>query len=291
MKLTAEQTALLPSEEDLAFYDDHGWWISPPLLSDEEIENAIYGAERYYAGERDSPLLVETGRDWTEADGDILRQNDYVSLQIDEIRELVATPIVGAIAARLSRSSEIRLFHDQLIYKPAGAEPSTNIVGWHTDISYWKTCSSTAMLTAWIPFQDVTEDMGTLVVLDKSHRWQGNDELKAFHNSDLESLRKRIQFHGKPVKEVPLVFEKGRVSFHHCRTVHASYPNVSDTPRQALTIHMQDGSNHFRTCPDPTTGKTATHINDILCRKDADNRPDYADPEICPQLWSGDLTL
>ena len=290
MKLTDEQIALLPSDDDVAFYNEHGWWISPPILSEEEIDNAAYGAERYYMGERDSPLLVETGRDWTEEDGDVLRQNDYVSLQMDELRELVENPILSAIAARLSGASEIRLFHDQLIYKPAGAEPATNIVGWHTDISYWKTCSSTSMLTAWIPFQDLSEDMGPLVVLDRSFRWQGNDELKSFHQSDLAALEQRIETGGDAMEMVPMVMRKGQVSFHHCRTVHASYPNTSHTPRLAFAIHMQDGANHFQVRHDPTTGKTATHINDILVRKDAAGHPDYADEEICPLLWSGEAS-
>lgn len=290
MKLTDDQIALLPTDDDVAFYDEHGWWISPRILSDDEIDNAAYGAERYYEGERDSPLLVETGRDWTEADGDVLRQNDYVSLQMEELRELLANPIIAASAARLAGTDEIRLFHDQLIYKPAGAEPATNVVGWHTDISYWKTCSSRSMLTAWIPFQDLTEDMGPLVVLDRSFRWQGNDELKSFHQSDLAALEERIETGGDPMTVVPMVMRKGQVSFHHSRTVHASYPNTSQIPRLAFAVHMQDGGNRFQVAHDPATGKTATHINDILVRKDAEGRPDYRDEEICPLLWSGDLS-
>src|SRR5690349_6592035 len=120
MKLTAEQLDLLPSDEDVAFYQEHGWYISKQIFSDEDIEEAIYGSERHYAGERDSPLPIEGYLDWKPEDGDVLRLNDYVSLQNDQLRNLVFNPLLGAIAARLSGSPEIRLFHDQLIYKPVG---------------------------------------------------------------------------------------------------------------------------------------------------------------------------
>lgn len=289
MNLTSEQIDLLPTDEDIAFYHEHGWWVSPAILSDEEIEAALYGTERYYAGERDSPLNLETGTDWTEEKGDVLRQNDYVSLQMNELRDLAQSSLMAATAARLCGSSEVRLFHDQLIYKPARGKPVDTIVGWHTDRAYWWTCTSEEMLTAWIPFQDCTEDMGPLAVLDGSHLWSGNDDLKTFHNPDLRKLEERIRTHGHDRKVVPLTLSKGQVSFHHCRTVHASFPNTSNTPRLAFAIHMQDQANRYRRVHGPD-GKLITHINDILVTRDENGDPDYTDPAICPVLWRGDLS-
>ncbi|MDP9121250.1 MAG: phytanoyl-CoA dioxygenase family protein [Acidobacteriota bacterium] len=288
MKLTVEQIALLPAARDVAFYREHGYWVSPPCLSADEIEAGRFGAERYYAGERDSPLGIDTGTDWTEEDGEVLRQNDYVTLQIDELRELGHHPLLAAMAARLCGSGEVRLFHDQLIYKPAGAAPGDSIVGWHTDRAYWGTCSSDSMLTAWIPFQDLTPEMGPLAVIDGSHLWTGNDHLRTFHNPDLQALEALIRRGPTPGEVVPLTMQRGQVSFHHCRTIHASFPNTSATPRLAFAIHMQDGANHYQKSYD-ASGKLVTHINDILCTRDATGDPDYRDPAICPVLWSGEL--
>ena len=288
MKLTSEQIALLPSNDDVAFYREHGWWVSPPILADEEIEATLYGMERYYAGERDTPLGVDPGTDWTEEKGDVLRQNDYVSLQMDEFRDLVHHALIAATAARLCGSPEVRLFHDQLIYKPAHAKALDTIVGWHTDRAYWATCTSEEMLTAWVPFQDCTEDMGPLAVLDGSHRWVGNEGLKTFHDPDLKKLEERIRTQGHEKKVVPLIMKKGQVSFHHCQTIHASFPNTSDRPRLAFAIHMQDRDNHYRRVLGPD-GKLITHINDILVTRDANGDPDYTDPAVCPVLWRGDL--
>ena len=105
MKLTPEQDELLPSQEDVAFYREHGWYISKHILTDEDIQEAIYGSQRHYAGERDAILPVSGGYlDWKPEHGDVLRQNDYVSLQNDQMRNLVFNPLIGAIASRPVRS-------------------------------------------------------------------------------------------------------------------------------------------------------------------------------------------
>jgi ectoine hydroxylase-related dioxygenase (phytanoyl-CoA dioxygenase family) len=284
VELTDDQRALLPTEEDVAFFEQHGWWISPRLLSDEELDDARYGVERYYAGERDTELLLSTGTDWTEAHGNTMRQNDYVSLQVDQLRRLAHHPLVGATAARLARTAEVRLFHDQLIYKPPQAAPSDTVVGWHTDLAYWKTCSSRDMLTAWIPLQDVTPDMGPMLVLDGSHRWEGNDELERFHERDLDATAAHIRGAGSVPEPVPMALDAGQVSFHHCLTIHGSQPNAADRPRVALAVHMQDEANRYVARTDEA-GHRRVHLNDMLCRTDADGNPDYADPDTFPVLW------
>ncbi|HEV2999111.1 MAG TPA: phytanoyl-CoA dioxygenase family protein [Solirubrobacteraceae bacterium] len=282
--LRPAQLELLPSDDDVRFYEEHGWWISPPILTDEEIEEAAFGVERYYAGERDTPLLMEAGTDWRPERGNILRQNDYVSLQVDELRQLVKHPLVAATAARLARTPEVRLFHDQLIYKPPQVDPSVTNVGWHTDIAYWKTCSSRNMLTAWIPFQDVTPEMGPMLVVDGSHRWSENDELEFFHETNLDAVAERIVLPDATMKPVPILLERGQVSFHHCRAIHGSEQNRSDRARLALAVHMQDADNRYVRTTDEN-GKPRSHLNDFMVRRDADGNPDYTDPEVCPVLW------
>jgi ectoine hydroxylase-related dioxygenase (phytanoyl-CoA dioxygenase family) len=285
MSFTDTQLELLPTEQDIQFYEEHGWWISPPIVTGEEIEEARFGADRYYSGERDAVLLLDAGTDWNPSRGDVLRQNDYVSLQIEELWRLVHQPLIARTAAMLARTPEVRLFHDQLIYKPPQVNPSFATVGWHTDIAYWKTCSSRNLITAWIPFQTVTEDMGPMTVLDRSHRWGGNDRLEFFHEPNLDLIEQRIDSDGDRMAEVPLLLDLGQVSFHHCRTIHGSRSNHSERPRIALAVHMQDEVNTYVSTVD-ASGKRLSHLNDFLCRKDAGGDPDYADPGVCPVLWS-----
>jgi len=120
MDLSPEELDLLPSDEEIRLYNERGYYVSRKIFSDDEIDNATYGSERFYAGERDFFLhgIIKPFEGWRPDDGQVLRINDYVSLQNREISLLVRKPVLGAIASRLTGNSTIRLWHDQMIYKP-----------------------------------------------------------------------------------------------------------------------------------------------------------------------------
>jgi ectoine hydroxylase-related dioxygenase (phytanoyl-CoA dioxygenase family) len=275
-----------PTQKDIAFYREHGWWISPQIIPDNILDTAQLGVDRHYAGERDHPLLITGGYlDWRPEHGNVVRLNDYVSLQNEDIRDLVMLPVLAAMAGLLAGAESIRLFHDQLICKPAGMDAGKSAVGWHVDAAYWQTCSSRSMLTAWIPFQDCTADMGALSFIDRSHHRTDTEWMKTFGERDLEALERSFAADGEEIQKVSPHLRRGQVSFHHCRMIHGSEPNRSQHDRLALALHFQDDLNHYVPHAD-ATGKRTVHINDLLCRKDADGNPDYADPAICPMLWS-----
>lgn len=283
--LSKEQLALLPSEEDVTFYEEHGWYISKKVLSDELIEAAILGSESYYRGERDTPLPVSSGyTDWKPEHGNIVRNNEFVSLQNRQLRQLALQPIIGAIAARLARTRQIRLLDDQLVYKPPTNDPK-GAVGWHSDGAYWSTCSSDNLITAWIPFHDCDESRGPLVVLDGSHKWSGLQNVRFFNHPNLKDIEERFQQEGRRVVKVPMTLKKGQMSFHHCWTIHGSYPNYSNSFRLAMAVHLQDEANHYR--PFWNSKGEEVHIFDeVLCRKLPNGDPDFSDPAVFPALWS-----
>jgi hypothetical protein len=285
-QLTPTQQTLLPSNEDVAFYRDHGFFISPVILPDEILDEALRGMERFYSGDRDGPFPGPPGVDepgWMPEHGNVLRKNDYASLQVRELRTLVTYPIIGAVAARLSGTSLIRLWHDQLLYKPIESPKYQANVGWHTDRQYWTTCTSDEMITAWVPFHDVDELCGCLTFVDASHRWPATTGLD-FFNQDLNELERRMS-NGAPVAKVSAVLKRGQVSFHHCRTIHGSGPNRGFVPRRSLAIHMQTADNRYQFAQGPN-GETAEHFSDRLCRR-IDGIPDYTDPQLFPVLWRG----
>lgn len=285
MQLSAHERGLLPSASDVASFEEHGFYVSPIVLPTELVEEALYGARRYYAGERDTILPLAGGYlDWREEHGNVLRLNDYSSLQNEEIGRLVRYPLLGAIAARLTRARGVRLFHDQLISKPPGVPDRGTTVGWHVDRDYWHTCSSRAMVTAWIPLQDCSEEMGPLAVIDGSHKWQLSQHMRTFNDRDLDALERTFP-PGVEVRRVPLVLKRGQVSFHDGSTIHGSLENRSGLDRVALTVHIQGADNRYAPAVGPD-GRPALHINDLLCRRGDDGMPDYTDPEVCPLLWT-----
>ncbi len=195
--LTEEERSLLPSDSDVEFYAEHGWYLTKKLLTDDEVDELVAASERYYAGERSRTLPVRPPKlaYWDPASGDVQRHNDYVHYEHDDLARLLRKPLVGAVAAALARADEIRVFQTTLIYKPPIAAEPTNVVPWHFDKHYWSTATSDRMLTAFIPFHDCGEEMGTITMIDGSHRWRevGRDDSMTRHfaerdNSDLERV-------------------------------------------------------------------------------------------------------
>jgi hypothetical protein len=294
--LTPAERELLPSDDEVAQYQRDGWHLSRQLLTEAEVDELLAASEAYYAGARDRTLPVRPPRlaYWTPADGPVQRHNDYVHYESDAIARILRKPLIGAVAARLAGADEIRLFQSTLIYKPPRPDEPTNVVPWHFDKHYWQSSTSESMLTAFIPLHDCDEELGTITMVDGSHRWRevGADDTTTRHfaerdRADLERmLRRNADFNGAQARKTPMVIAKGQVSFHHCRTYHGSGPNRSSRPRRAVSLHLQDGANTYRAFP-LAGGGAVQYNHDVLVRRTADGRPDYADPDYCPVLWRG----
>jgi ectoine hydroxylase-related dioxygenase (phytanoyl-CoA dioxygenase family) len=292
--LTADELALLPTDDEVAGYRRDGWYLSKKLFTDAEVDALLAATERYYAGERSRRLPVRPPRlaYWEPAHGAVQRHNDYVHYESDAIAAILRKPLLGAVAARLAGATEIRVWQSTLIYKPPRPDEPTNIVPWHFDRHYWQSCTSDEMLTAFIPLHDCDEAMGTITMVDGSHRWReiGADDTTTRHFAerdpdDLERmLHDNAAYNGATVHKTPMIIPKGHLSFHHCRTYHGSGPNRSDRPRRAISFHLQDGANAHREFP-LSDGSIVQYNHDVLVRRTADGRPDYADPDFCPVLW------
>lgn len=293
-ELSPEERALLPTDADLEFYAEHGWYLSRKLFSDDEIARLDVASQRFYAGGRDRalPLRPPTLAYWEPGDGDVMRHNDYIHYESDAIGSLVRKPLLGAVAARLAGASEIRIFQCTLIYKPPRADEPSNLVPWHFDRHYWATSTSERMLTALLPFHDCDESMGTITMIDGSHRWKevGWNDRTALHFAARERaqldrmLEDNARFNGSEVRPVTVRIPRGHVSFHHCRTYHGSGPNLSGRPRRAISVHLQDGDNRYQGFQ-LSDGAPVAYNHDHLVRRLPSGQPDYADPEFCPVIW------
>ena len=145
------------------------------------------------------------------------------------------------------RAASIRLWHDQLLYKPgqSGAKESAN-VGWHQDYFYWQAASAPSLLTAWVAFDDVDEANGCMHVIPGSHTW-GLLENNDFFAQDLAAQQASLRApDGTPATTVPLIMKAGQVSFHHALTLHGSGPNTTDKPRRSLAVHLMTGDTRYR---------------------------------------------
>jgi Phytanoyl-CoA dioxygenase (PhyH) len=292
--LTDAERDLLPTPEEVRGYAERGWYLSRRLFSDRELDELQEAADEYYAGARDRTLPVRPPNlaAWQPADGPVQRHNDYVHYESDAIGRILRKPLIGAVAAALAEADEIRIFQSTLILKPPNPAEPSNLVPWHFDKHYWQTTTSDRMLTAFIPFHDCDEHMGTITMIDASHHWKempgGDDSTRHFaqrDRSELEAiLTENARFNDREVLKVPIVIPRGHVSFHHCRTYHGSGPNLSPNPRRAVSLHLQDGANGYRQFI-KHEGESVVYNHDVLVRRTESGIPDYADPDFCPTTW------
>ena len=279
---------LLPTDEDINFFHEHGWFVTKKVLPEDLIDRIYAASEELYNGERDAGLPIEGCSNWQRGDSVAVRNNEYISFQKKAFRELSLQPIIGAIAARLMDTDTVRYFQDQLVSKEPNHRHSTN-VGWHTDRSYHSNCTSDKLLTTWIPLHDVEEEHGPLVMVDRSHKWAQTAHMRGFNHENHHEIEQNYVRQGKKFNKIPITLKKGQISFHSSSIVHGSFQNSSNILRRAVVYNVQDGENRYRTYWN--NGKQIHHFLDSLCRKQANSRPDYTDSDVFPVIWSSKTEL
>ncbi len=271
----------LVTEDVVNEYWERGYWRSPKLFTDSQIERLREAHERFWRRELDQEVPSQYGLTDVQLDSPRLRQDCNGYWVNDEIKAAVTSPVLGAIAARLMRVDSVRLWHDQVIYKPGTGQSTTTIegnVGWHQDYGYWQCCSTTNMVTAWVALQDTDLSNGAMKTVVYSHKWGLIDESDMFHTRDLETLAQKYAQQGqREWLEEPCILKAGEVSFHHCLTFHGSGPNTSDAPRMSVVAHMMPGDTTYR-------AGHQWHPNLVFLGPDAHD----GDPFIgkyWPQMW------
>ncbi|MDE0222360.1 MAG: phytanoyl-CoA dioxygenase family protein [Spirochaetaceae bacterium] len=142
-------------------------------------------------------------------------------------RRLLRHPRIVAEVVQLTGARELRVWHDQIQYKPPRTGGTTH---WHQDAPAWPVITPDVQVTAWVALDDVDLNNGCMWMVPGSHRWgtvslpDPGEELPATHR-------------GHDVQAEPRPVRAGHVHYHHCLTWHASFPNRSDGPRRAIAIH------------------------------------------------------
>ncbi|GGD73610.1 phytanoyl-CoA dioxygenase family protein [Paenibacillus nasutitermitis] len=259
---------LLPQAADQDFFEENGYWISPKIIDDSRLQQLREHMEQVHSGIFESGHPPFAGY-WKPEDGNGLRKTDNSHWADPVLRGLATDPLIGQIAALLMKADSIRLWHDQLLYKPGrprvGQRNSAN-VGWHQDYSYWRAAAEPSLITAWVAFDDVDLSNGCMQVVPRSSKW-GLVNVNDFFEQDLTKQEKQIHLpEGEKFRTVPLIMKAGQVSFHHALTIHGSGPNTTDMPRRSLAVHLMTGETRYK-----AGTKGDNHMNvAILGGKDGD---------------------
>ena len=218
-----------PTPEQIKQFRQDGYFIAGPVLDGAELTalraayDRIFGATEKPSSYRN--LGQKEGGELSE--GAVLQIIDMHKLD-DAFRRILFKPEILDLIEGLMGTPNIRLYHDQALYKPPlhGDE-----VPWHQDNGYWKLDPADA-ISLWIALDEADEANGCMRFVPGSHKagevghqraGQYIAQLKADADESLAVA-------------APLPAGSGVV--HHCRTLHNTKPNHTPRQRRAWVMHM-----------------------------------------------------
>lgn len=159
----------------------------------------------------------------------------------DAFHALIFQPQIVTGLAQLTDAAELRIWHDQIQYKPAQIG---GVNMWHQDAPYWPILAPMTEVTAWVALDDVDVDNGCMSMVPGSHLWGNHiDFLESLPN--YEAMPSAFEGHDIRVMRCPV--KKGEVHYHHALTWHGSHANTSGRPRRAIALHYMSGETRYVT--------------------------------------------
>src|SRR5690606_28150082 len=147
-------------EEQIQSFRQNGHTLVKGLLTEEEA--AIYRTYIAQAAEKQNTEKRKLEDRDTYGKAFLQIMNLW---QADEnVRRYVLAKRFAKVAADLLGVPNVRIYHDQALFKEAGGGPTP----WHQDQYYWP-IDTPNTITMWMPLIDINTDMGMLTFASGSH--------------------------------------------------------------------------------------------------------------------------
>jgi phytanoyl-CoA hydroxylase len=220
------------TETQISEFKANGFVKGGKVLSDEDVAVLQAELERVIADkdnpDKPQPVLV---RNLSGNDQAPVWQIVNIWQASEPFKTLISHPQITEGLAQLTTATELRIWHDQIQYKPAEIG---GVNMWHQDAPYWPIIAPMTEVTAWVALDDVDEGNGCMSMVPGTHLWGNNiDFLHTLKNYD----DMPASFEGREINIVRCPVKKGEVHYHHALTWHGSHANTSGRPRRAIALH------------------------------------------------------
>jgi len=258
------------SEEQIQLYRENGFVVIENFLSADELNHwrqSVETAVKERAGIKIPGKDIKTG----EADG-INEDSDYYAKVFDQllnlwqtndaVKEMMIDERIGKMAAQLSGSGGIRIWHDQALIKRPWANPTA----WHLDTPFWS-FSDRRAISIWVALDDASLENGCLFFIPGSHKITSFSKINIGRNMDgVFDIYPQL----RNMRTVAAPMKAGSCSFHNGLTVHGANANMTSGFRRAMTCAYMPDGNKYNGEPNilPDTYLHQLKVGDLLNNDD-----------------------
>lgn len=228
------------TQEQIAQFHTNGFLNGGVVLDDTTVE-ALRAEVMRVIDEREradieQPVLV---RNLSQEESAPVWQIVNIWQASEHYKNLMSHPKITEGIAQLTDASELRIWHDQIQYKP----PEVGGVNmWHQDAPLWPIIAPMTEVTAWVALDDADESNGCMSMIPGTHQWGDNMDFIRTLDS-YEAMPDTFEGHKLVVVRCPV--KKGEVHFHHSLVWHGSHANTSGRPRRAIALHYMTEETHY----------------------------------------------
>ena len=150
--------------------------------------------------------------------------------RVDErVKRFVLAKRFAKMAADLLGVSNVRIYHDQALFKEPGGGPTP----WHQDQYCWP-IDTPNTVTMWMPLVDIDVEMGMLTFASGSHK---NGVVFDHEISDESegAFSRYVSEHQFPITRASTM-KAGDATWHYGYTIHSAPGNNSPSMREVMTV-------------------------------------------------------
>lgn len=242
---------MMITQEQIEFFQTDGYLNAGVVLDAQELADARIAYDRIFSATEKPASYRNLGQKEGEemSKGAVLQIIDMHKLD-DAFDRILHKPAILDMIAGVLGTADIRLYHDQALFKPAlhGDE-----VPWHQDNGYWKLEPPRAA-SLWIALDDATTENGCMWVVPESHKAGEVGHQRA------GQYIAQLKADADETLAVPIPLPAGSGMIHHCRTLHRTKPNLSPHQRRAWVMHFMaaDTTQNGKTLDDRQLLRTET---------------------------------
>jgi ectoine hydroxylase-related dioxygenase (phytanoyl-CoA dioxygenase family) len=240
------------TQQQVQEFDDKGYLLGSVVLNQQQVQELRDELTRVIqdnSGVGPQPVLKHNmGGNSTNP----VMQIVNIWHSSDAFRALLSNQVLVEEVAQLTRAKQLRVWHDQIQFKPAGIGGPTM---WHQDSPLWAPVTpQDEQVTAWLAIDDVDPENGCMSMVPGSHKW--GQAMHTFRGmTDFNGLPKTYE--GHEVKPEVRPVKAGQVHYHHGLAWHGSPSNLSNRPRRAIAIHFMTDRTVYR-------GPEARHVMSVF---------------------------